>query len=83
MAVSESWNDEFADYPETSLYMIGNIEEAKSEAEGFPPMRILLDQEVTKIVAEAENGSFCLLFPGILILWQRWPGDSLVRVRYW
>ena len=37
----------------------------------FLPMRILLDQEVTKIVAEAENGSF---FPGILILWQRWPG---------
>lgn len=27
----------------------------------FLPMRILLDQEVTKIVAEAENGSFCLL----------------------
>lgn len=27
----------------------------------FLPMRILLDQEVIKIVAEAENGSFCLL----------------------
>lgn len=25
------------------------------------PMRIFLDQEVTKIVAEAANGSFCLL----------------------
>lgn len=27
----------------------------------FLPTRILLNQEVTKIVAEAENGSFCLL----------------------
>jgi F-type H+-transporting ATPase subunit epsilon len=25
------------------------------------PMRIFLDQEVTKVVAEAANGSFCLL----------------------
>ncbi len=25
------------------------------------PMRIFLDQEVTKVIAEAENGSFCLL----------------------
>ncbi|MCK9405891.1 MAG: F0F1 ATP synthase subunit epsilon [Methanothrix sp.] len=25
------------------------------------PMRIFLDQEVTKVVAEATNGSFCLL----------------------
>ncbi len=25
------------------------------------PMRILLDQEVTKVIAEAVNGSFCLL----------------------
>ena len=27
----------------------------------FLPTRILIDQETTKIVAEAENGSFCLL----------------------
>jgi len=27
----------------------------------FLPMRIFLDQEVTKVIAEAANGSFCLL----------------------
>jgi F-type H+-transporting ATPase subunit epsilon len=27
----------------------------------FLPMRIFLDQEVTKVTAEAANGSFCLL----------------------
>lgn len=27
----------------------------------FLPARVFLDQEVTKVVAEAENGSFCLL----------------------
>jgi F-type H+-transporting ATPase subunit epsilon len=25
------------------------------------PMKVLIDQEVTKVIAEAENGSFCLL----------------------
>jgi F-type H+-transporting ATPase subunit epsilon len=25
------------------------------------PMTVLIDQEVTKVIAEAENGSFCLL----------------------
>ena len=27
----------------------------------FLPTQILIDQEVTKVVAEAENGSFCIL----------------------
>jgi F-type H+-transporting ATPase subunit epsilon len=27
----------------------------------FLPARVFLDEEVTKVVAEAENGSFCLL----------------------
>lgn len=27
----------------------------------FLPTKVLIDQEVTKVVAEAENGSFCIL----------------------
>jgi F-type H+-transporting ATPase subunit epsilon len=36
----------------------------------FLPERILIDQEVTKVVAEAENGSFGIL-PKHIDLWLR------------
>ena len=68
-------NDEFHDYPERSLYMIGSVEEAKRpekrqgpERRGrrmrlklLIPTRVVVDEEVAKVVADGEHGSFCLL----------------------
>jgi F0F1-type ATP synthase beta subunit len=54
-------NDEFADYPERALYMIGSIDEARHEAQTAAADRSPDRREVTKVIAEAENGFFCLL----------------------
>jgi len=55
----------------------------------FLPMKILLDQEVSKVVAEAEDGSFCILpkhidfvaalVPGILSF-QRAEGEEFLAI---
>ena len=54
------------------------------------PTEVLLDQEVTKIVAEAPNGYFCLLprhvdfvtslVPGILSFWDASDKESFLAV---
>lgn len=31
--MNESWRDEFKDYPESALYMIGKVDEAKDKAQ--------------------------------------------------
>ena len=43
----------------------------------FLPMKILIDQEVTKVVAEAENGSFGILPKHIDFVAALAPGSSL------
>lgn len=56
------------------------------------PQGILLDRQVTKVVAEAENGSFCLLprhidfvaalVPGLLALADREGREEFLAVNY-
>lgn len=54
------------------------------------PSRVLVDEEVTKVVAEAENGWFCLLprhvdfvaalVPGVLVFSTREGGEGLAAI---
>ncbi|MGV2387835.1 MAG UNVERIFIED_CONTAM: hypothetical protein LVR29_04385 [Microcystis novacekii LVE1205-3] len=59
--------DEFSDYPEKALYMIGTIDEAvkvnydrDDETPSYIATRILLETEVIKVTAESGSGCFCL-----------------------
>ena len=54
------------------------------------PTRVLIDEDVTKVVAEAENGSFCLLprhveflaelVPGLIVFEDRDGAEQFVAV---
>jgi alternate F1F0 ATPase F1 subunit epsilon len=87
--------DEFKDYPERALYMIGTIDEAKGKAKMnlklLLPFQVFAEKTgVTRIVAETPDGSFGLLphrldcvaalAPGILIYETEAEGEVFVAV---